>query len=266
MVEEGIGRYGPAMTRLLETLCLPPGSTVLLALLAWLAWRRQRRVLGVACLVIGLGTLAVASLPVTAALALSGLEVDPALPDPREPGALAGAQAVVVLGAEVQAHAPEFGGHGVGALSLQRLLYGARLAREADLPLLVTGGVVYPDVPAVAGLMADVAQRDLGRAPRWVDTRARTTWENAERAAELLAAEGITRVALVTHAWHMPRARACFEHEGLEVLAAPMGGHGAPLRGVDPWLPSAPALARTRLALHEWIGRGWYGLRRALDD
>ena len=79
----------------------------------------------------------------------------------------------------------------------------------------------------------------------------------------LLAPEGITRVALVTHGWHLPRAVGVFEHAGLQVIPAPTlvpapWKTGADLPG---WLPDGLAFARSMLAVHEYLGGAWYRLR-----
>ena len=39
----------------------------------------------------------------------------------------------------------------------------------------------------------------------------------------MLRAAGVERVVLVTSAAHMPRSRWCFEQNGIEVIAAPVG-------------------------------------------
>ncbi len=61
----------------------------------------------------------------------------------------------------------------------------------------------------------------------------------------------------------MPRAVEVFEGQGVRVTAAPTGRRtrnraGA---GVLDWLPSARALDRSRIALHELVGRLWYRIR-----
>ncbi|PWG74936.1 hypothetical protein DF186_15320, partial [Enterococcus hirae] len=88
----------------------------------------------------------------------------------------------------------------------------------------------YGQPPSEAMLGAEVLQRDFGVATRWLEERSRTTWENALFSAEMLRAAGVERVVLVTSAAHMPRSRWCFEQNGIEVIAAPvgfMGGHNA---------------------------------------
>ena len=111
--------------------------------------------------------------------------------------------------------------------------------------------------------MRQVIQDDLGVPVRWVEERSRDTAENASLSAAMLRAEGIGAVVLVTHAYHMPRARRAFEAAGLSVLPAPHDWAGVRPAGtfVRDLLPSAPALEASWLALHELTGMLWYRLR-----
>jgi uncharacterized SAM-binding protein YcdF (DUF218 family) len=110
--------------------------------------------------------------------------------------------------------------------------------------------------------MRDSLAADFNAPPRWVEGDSLNTRENAERAQALLAADSIRRVYLVTHAWHMPRARRAFEAAGLEVVAAPTG-----YTPITPspmaWVPSGHALRNTYLAMREWLGQAWYRLNSA---
>ena len=56
-----------------------------------------------------------------------------------------------------------------------------------------------------------------------IEDQSNTTQENALRSAEILKKDAIQSVYLVTHFWHMPRAKAVFEKQGLKVVDAPMG-------------------------------------------
>lgn len=94
---------------------------------------------------------------------------------------------------------------------------------------------------------------------------ARNTEEEARRIYE----SGAKRIALVTSAWHMPRARSLFERVGFEVVPVPCDyemHHMAeyPLTLWD-FIPSADcsALCRNSAALKEWVGRfGYWVLRK----
>lgn len=79
----------------------------------------------------------------------------------------------------------------------------------------------------------------------------------------MLRRDGVSRIYLVTHFWHMPRAVAAFRHAGLEVVPAPIGRTAlADLRsGWRAWVPARTALAASKAVFHEWAGRAWYRLR-----
>lgn len=242
----------------LASLLVPPGLFVSL-LLAVPLLRPSRRV-GAYCVVVAL-VLWVLATPRAAQALLAGLDHYP----PLSPAALERAEAVVILsGDRYRALAPD-GRDEVGPATLERLRFGAGIARESGLPVLVTGGVVSGGGTPVAQLMADALQ-DFGVEARWVESASRTTRENAAFSASLLRGSGVTRLVLVTHFWHQPRAVAAFRARGFEVAPAPAY---APQRsGEGPsalsFLPSADALAHSAAALHEYLGMAWYRLRYAV--
>jgi uncharacterized SAM-binding protein YcdF (DUF218 family) len=88
---------------------------------------------------------------------------------------------------------------------------------------------------------------------RWIDKQSRDTAENAARTHDLLAPAGIHHIALVTHAWHLPRSQALFEQAGFTVLPAPMGFVLPSERPLLEWLPSAHGLTASRQVLREWL-------------
>jgi len=245
-----------AVKRILKTLILPPCGPIVVILVGLLVRRRRRRT-GTAIAVFGALALFLAMLPIVAGLLLATLQSDAALPldwVPSDEGA------IVVLGGDQRSHAPEAGGATIGPMTLERLVLGARLAKRTGLPLLVTGGVLDSDAPAVARSMSEVCTRDLGLVPRWVEDRAKDTLQNAELSAALLRADGVTSIVLVTQAWHVPRARAAFERFGLTVTVAPCGFRSPPTLELSAFAPSGKSLRETYWALHEWLGRAWYAL------
>ena len=241
-----------------ERLLMPPGCCLVLLLLGAALLRRRPR-LARACLGLAVAILWIASTPWVGDVLIRAQETVP----PFDPVQGTDAQAIVVLGAGVEGETPEYGGLTVGSLSFERVRWGARLQRATGLPLLITGGSARPGAEPVAELMREAAEDDLGVPVRWVEPDSLTTWENAALSRQLLAAEGIDRVLLVTHAWHMPRSVLAFEAHGFEVVPAPTMFHGVPAEGLDGWIPSAKGLRRTTWALHEWIGRLAYGMREA---
>src|SRR5690606_28962185 len=166
-------------------------------------------------------------------------------------------QAIVVLGGGVQARAPEYGEAQPGPHTLQRLRYGAWLARQTRRPLGFAGGVGWAANAntAAEGVVARRVLAEWGVAPAWVDERSRDTAENAANMAQLLVPAGVQQVALVTDATHMQRAAAACRAAGFQVLPAPTDfplAHGRPLLE---WLPSGHGIDTNRALLREWLGR-----------
>ncbi len=95
-----------------------------------------------------------------------------------------------------------------------------------------------------------------------METDSRNTYENAKVSSDILRAEGIQAVYLVTHAWHMPRALEAFHQAGITAIPRPTGWTDAgPGIAVSDFLPYSGALRNSAYAMHEWIGRLWYRIR-----
>lgn len=234
------------LKKLFSAWLLPPLGLLVLALLALLVFGRKRS-----------GAL-IAGVALVLALALSLPIVADRLSRPLEgtPVSIAGlheAQAIVILGGGVYYGAPEYGGDTVSRYSLERVRYGAVLAHKTKLPVLVTGGSVYGGRPE-GELMKAVLEREFSVPVKWVETQACDTSENASLSAPLLKNAGVQRIALVTHAWHMPRATAAFEKYGLKVTPAPMGFTPQGTSLFESLLPSTGAFERSANAIHEWVG------------
>ncbi len=239
---------------ILKQILLPPGGLLLLLLLAWWLRRRMPR-LSRACFVTGLGGLWLMSLPIVVEWSARALEREPPLVESEWPRLAGRVDAIVVLGGGRERDDPAWGADQPSAMALERLRYGARLARASGLPLLTSGGLHFGVPPSEAAIMADTLRRDYGLVVRWQEGESRTTWENATYSAKLLQPEGIRRVLLVTQAAHMPRARWCFEQVGFEVVAAPMGYLGVPNgRPLGGWLPESKAVWQSGMLLNEAVG------------
>lgn len=245
---------------LLSALLLPPLNGLLPAVLGIFLWRTRPR-LARFLVVFGVLVLCALSLGVVARALLVPLEArHPPLSSP--PAADLPVDAIVVLGAGRYRTPPEFPADDVAGPALDRLRYAALLARNTGRPLLLAGGAPDGGGRSEAEAMRDALQRDFGVTARWLETASANTFENARNSAALLLPQDMRRIALVTHAWHMPRSVAAFEHAGFAVLPAPTAYASArPVLPAD-FLPRAAAMQQSSTALHEWIGLAWYALRR----
>jgi uncharacterized SAM-binding protein YcdF (DUF218 family) len=233
----------------LAALVLPPGSSALLALAGLVVMYRRVRV-GVALIAIATLSLLLMSMPAVAMALLRTLEpppIDLATARSGKP------QAIVILSGGRSRGSPEWGGETVNHYTMQRLRFGAVLARELALPVLVTGGTPGTGDRPEAALMRDVLIGELHTGVRWVEDASLTTRENARLSALMLLPADVSRIVLVTDAAHMPRAAANFTDHGFAVTPAPTGFLGQiPFAG-NHLLPGVEGLRRSNIALREWM-------------
>jgi len=235
---------------ILRTLILPPAGP-LIAVIAGLWLRRARagagaRRAGALLVALGLASLWLLSTTAVAERLERLAEREPALSLATPPDA----QAIVILGGgSARPQAPEYGGEPAsdGRL-LERLAYGAFLARRLHLPVAITG--TLNEAVAMRATLA----RDYDVAVRYFEASSRDTFENAALTARLLRPDGITRVVLVTDATHEWRAAQEFTAAGFTVVPAPVGLDDVRAFGPARFLPSITALARSTEALYELLG------------
>jgi uncharacterized SAM-binding protein YcdF (DUF218 family) len=242
--------------QLLKNLVLPPTGPLLVAIIGLaLAASTRLRGVGLAFAAAGVVALWALATPIVADALVRAVERFPAF----EPARAVDAQALVILSGGVRLDAPEYGGAPApSATTLLRLVYGARVAHETGLPVLVTGSRL--EVMA----MTDVLTRDLSVTPRWVEDRSRDTRENAQMSAAILSRAGVHRIVLVTSSAHMARSVVEFEAAGLTVVPAPAEMWTYREHGMLVWEPNANALVRSERALYEVLGQVVQALRIGL--
>ena len=238
----------------LKALSLPPSNLVLVILLGLLLRRRARRT-GTAVAAVGAVALYMLSTSFVATRLLLALEADVPAP-PR--GETVTPQAIVILSAGYSYLGVKRERVDVDAMTLERLRRGARLHRETGLPILVTGDGSKDGLVPVGTLMARTLREDFGIAPKWLEARSATTYENAAFSARILKKHGISGIYLVSQAWHLPRAVAAFEAVGLSSIAVPSSASRPARVDIHAFIPSAKALQGSYHALHERLGLFWY--------
>lgn len=242
----------------LSTALLPPLSLLLLAFLGSLLLLFRRRT-GWILLVFSLVSLFLLSVPAVATALAGLLERRPI----QGSANLGDAQAIVILGGGSYQAAPEYGADTVSGMTLERLRWGARLQRLSGLPIMVCGGKPFSTDSSEAAQMRAALIQDFQASVKWMEERSLNTLENARNARQQLTAEKVDRIALVTHALHMRRARLAFEQAGFRVVEAPTGFSTLHPPGILNYLPSAQGLELSQAVLHEVFGMGWYHLRLA---
>jgi uncharacterized SAM-binding protein YcdF (DUF218 family) len=243
-------------TNLVALALLPPLSLVILMAAGLIVHRRRPR-LAMSLILLAAVALYALSTPWVSGVLLKSLEISA----PLDPARLQGVDAIVVLGGGRRLDAAEYGHDTLKGLALERLRYGVHLHRASGRPLLVTGGMPGGGTLAEGRIMQQILQDEYGVTARWVEDRAETTWDNARFSAVLLQQDGIRRIALISHAWHLRRAVPQFEAQGLEVVPAGVGFSSTRVDDVFDLLPTPAGLRDSTFALHEWLGILWYKLR-----
>jgi uncharacterized SAM-binding protein YcdF (DUF218 family) len=107
-----------------------------------------------------------------------------------------------------------------------RVLYTAKLFRDGKAPrILLSGGTISWDGnnPTTPAEQMGVLLEFMGIPADSLlyQDRSQNTYEDALYSAALVKEKGINKIILVTSAFHMPRALALFEKQGIEVIPAP---------------------------------------------
>ncbi|AKU95419.1 Putative membrane protein [Labilithrix luteola] len=149
--------------------------------------------------------------------------------------------------------------------NVERLVMTHRLLADGKAKFaIVSGAAVSPKYEAVGEARYLARQlEEWGIAPSRVivEDRARNTHENAVYSEEIVRARGLSRVLVVTSAFHMARSRECFAAVGMQADYLPVD-YRAHERPFDlGLLPRAKFLSVSEGAIHEWFGRWIYRVR-----
>jgi uncharacterized SAM-binding protein YcdF (DUF218 family) len=177
--------------------------------------------------------------------------------------------AVVLLGGLVDsfpsasAHVPAYNDN------VERLLVSFELLREgrAKQVILSSGDADGSGVNEADELSKQLVRWGIAHERILIEGKSRNTQENAAFTKELAHQKGIKRVVLVTSAFHMARARGCFNAAGMEADVLP-----ADYKSFDPaqfgngFQPRANFFHQSTWAIREWAGRAIYRVRGYTSD
>jgi len=229
-----------------------PSRVLVIAAFAGAVAGRRGRAIAVAAMAL----IAAAAIVPLGGLALARLEAT--FPPLKPPARLDG---VLVIGGALNAQLfEEWPASGFNP-AVGRLYEAARLAKAYPQARLLDIGGPEPAPPgrAEADEAADVlVALGVPRARIEIERKSRNTYENAVNAAAIAHPKPGEVWALVTSAFHMPRAMGCFRAAGFAPLADPVDYHwlGALGLGFDP----PGGLADLDLAVHEYFGLASYRL------
>jgi uncharacterized SAM-binding protein YcdF (DUF218 family) len=236
---------------------------LLLALALVLLWRKRRESrLRLWLLTIPAVGLLLLSFPWVSYLALASLEWQFDRLEQRP----ADAQAIVVLAGEVKWVDSMRPWPELGLDTTSRCLEGARLYRQGSpCRIIVSGGTQYASGggPSAAQLMRDFLV-GIGVRPKdvIVEGSSQTTYENARECQKILEKRHLSRVVLVTEAYHMYRALGVFEKQGIDAVPAPCRFISTEFTWeITRFLPDGYAPQACKRVFHEWTGVLWYRLR-----
>jgi uncharacterized SAM-binding protein YcdF (DUF218 family) len=170
-----------------------------------------------------------------------------------------GPDGIIVLGGAIDSEVSEARNSLETDQSAERIIAMLELARRFPNARIVfsggSGNLIENSVPEapIAGRLLE--RFGIARERVVLESGSRTTDENAVLVRQLVAPKPGERWLLVTSAFHMPRSVGAFRRAGFEVEAYPVDWR---TRGwVDAVMPFdklSAGLARTDLAVHEWIG------------
>jgi uncharacterized SAM-binding protein YcdF (DUF218 family) len=240
------------LSALLGPVAVPPFSLFILLLLG-LFW--YRRFIGKFFAWVSFAALVALSLPITSQWLAKPLEVYP--PVSTEQLGEHQIQAILVLTGGVN----QYDQNKISTSTMQRLLHAASLHRSTGIPLVISGGAPR-SIEAEAVLAEKWLRQHLDIDVNFLESNSNNTWENAKNSAQLLKDNGLEKVALVTHALHMPRAMLAAQQQGINAIPVPLAFIYQPDKAfiLRDWLPDADAMQQNAALVHEHIGMFWYRL------
>lgn len=178
--------------------------------------------------------------------------------------------AVVVLAGMVSLglsteHTEEFGS------AVDRIIKGMDLVREKQADFLVISGGSGELIGATLSeskVLRNFAIRfGIPKEKILIDAGSRNTRENALMTKVLLETHDLKEIALVTSAFHIPRAMGCFRAVGLVPTPIPVDYHASHpnKKDIRNYFPKVSALNRFGSLAHELVGIVVYGFRGYAD-
>lgn len=146
--------------------------------------------------------------------------------------------------------------------SVDRINHTIELYKKGYIrKILISGGsgsLLKPDLKEAPRLKAYAVNSGVSRDDIFVEPDSRNTYENASLSKAFLQEHGFAddTLLLISSAFHMKRASACFESQGLSHVPFSTGYKTRPLDWTpdQTFIPSLDAMAVWHLLIREWVG------------
>lgn len=243
------------VSKALEQIIIPSNFLLLIGILGVLLvfWRRR---LGAALAAFSIVALAICGWSSVGALALAPLENRFPPPEIASPPT-----GIISLGGAVDIHLTADRKMVQVNQAAERLTETAALARRfPEARVFLSGGLGHVGADMTVPSESAVGRQfllELGIAADRIsmEENSRTTCENAAETLKALHPQPTETWLLVTSAWHMPRAVACFRALKFNVVPYPVDYRTA-LSGRYPFVNKSAVIGLDNVdtAVHEWIG------------
>lgn len=232
---------------------LPPGIFIILLLLCAIFLKKRLRIFIISIAVL----LYVLSIGPTKDLFLMPLENAYKIPPVN---AVKNYDAYVVLGGGVYDDVPDIDGEGFpGEEGLTRIICAFRLFNQYKKPILYSGGNIGDRKPE-----AEVAKRllmSLGIDKQYILSEGMSidTFENAKYVKKLAEQHKITKIVLITNAYHIKRSKMLFDKHFKEILPFPAGYKVSKTKyDIYSYMPNAANIFAISTAIKEYLGIAFY--------
>ena len=183
----------------------------------------------------------------------------------QRPATIPEGDAIIVLGGSVDLrHCTP--GHVEMQAAADRFVDGVLLAKALpQATLIFSGGTaeIFDRGAREAPMLKELAmQLGIPNEQIVAEVQSRNTRENALEAQRILSQSGARKPILVTSAYHMPRAMACFRKIGLEPIPYPTDFKSKPEPfGLPDLVPSTGNLDNSNRAIREYVGAIMYRIK-----
>jgi len=227
-----------------------PVTLVVLVFLLCIVWKRYRKLF----FIIGFSMLLLFTNKFLGNLLLLAWEVPP-----QPIASLPQYPVGIVLGGITTDKEPRDRSHVTG--DADRILHAIQLYRAGKIEkILLSGGsgkLLVDSIPEALSLQRILRNAKIPEADILVEATSRNTRENALNSRSVLKANGITsEVLLITSAYHMRRAEACFEKVDVPVNTFPVSMRSQEVQFTPDWLiiPNSGAISNFEVIIREMVG------------